>query len=281
MATELECSGERMIEDAYRQTPDGWVIYLMHIASYRFAASYCKGKRVLDLGCGSGYGAALIAEIAASVTAVDISAEAIAYANEHYRNDNIRFARIEKDEPLPFADESFDVVLSFQVIEHVADTENYLREAARVLSLAGTLILITPDRAHRLLPGQRPWNRWHLKEYSPESCRRMVASSAFVPEKVLRMHAPVELADIEMKRYARLKWLTFPFTFPGAPEWWRQFGLGLLHAINNKKNRINATRNNAQQHKAFLFDGNNIFFTETGSPSLNIVVVAHHRNHAD
>ena len=259
-----------MIEDAYRQTPGGRAIYLMHIASYRFAMPYCKGKRVLDLGCGSGYGAALIAETAISVTAVDVSAEAIAYANNHYRNSRISFTRIEKDKPLPFANESFDVILSFQVIEHVADTETYLWEAARVLTSEGTLILITPDRTHRLLPGQRPWNRWHLKEYDSESCCHMVASSAFVPEKVLCMHAPAELANLELKRYARLKWLTFPFTFPGAPERWRQFGLGLLHAINNQK----STQGNTQ-HAAFSFDEHNISFTETGSPSLNIVVIAH------
>ena len=76
----MNITGERLVEEPYRSSLGGYVIYLMHAASYRFAEKYCQGMRVLDLGCGSGYGAGAIAEHAKEVHAVDVSAEAIEFA---------------------------------------------------------------------------------------------------------------------------------------------------------------------------------------------------------
>lgn len=224
----MDVTGERMIEDGYQDTAAAQAIWLMHEASYAFAVPYCAGRRVLDLGCGSGYGAARIAAVASSVEAVDVSEEAVAYAQRRYPRDNVRYSTIVPDAPLPFADGQFDVVLSFQVIEHVQDDVGYLREAARVLAPRGTLVLITPDRRHRLLPGQRPWNRWHLREYSGDVLARLVERE-FAVERALRMDAAPAIAGLELRRYRLLKWVTLPFTLPGMPEAWRRWGLDLLH----------------------------------------------------
>lgn len=231
MTVELEPTGERLIEEHYRRSLGGHVIYLMHAASYRLAEPYCQGKRVLDLGCGSGYGSARIAEMATQVHAVDVSAEAISYASEHYSlRANVSFAQIKPDAPLPLADASFDVVLSFQVIEHVRDDRFYLREAARVLTPDGVLVLITPDREHRLLPRQKPWNRWHLREYGAAELRELVERD-FDVQQALHMGALPDVAEIELRRYRRLKWLTLPFTLPLFPEAWRRAGLDWLHRV--------------------------------------------------
>src|SRR5690606_487148 len=100
--------GERMVLEHYRSSPEDYVIYLLHIATYDFAERFTMGKRVLDYGCGSGYGAARIARSAEHVTAVDVAEDAVAYARASFLLDNLDFRTIDPEQPLPFADESFD-----------------------------------------------------------------------------------------------------------------------------------------------------------------------------
>ena len=276
MKARLEVTGERLIEGAYLASREAYAIYVMHAASYRFAQSYCQGKRVLDLGCGSGYGVGRLSTIAASVVGVDVSAEAVAFARDTYRQANNRFELIDPAASLPFGDEAFDVVLSFQVIEHVEDELHYLREARRVLAPGGVLVVITPDRLHRLLPGQRPWNRWHRREYSEGSLARIV-SQVFSVERVLRMGAPDEVARIEISRYRRTKWLTLPLTFPGVPEIMRRRGLDLLHAFLRKPKQLTLE---AEQSTNFDFDENSILIGEDVPNSMNLVLVAKRSNGA-
>jgi len=116
----LESTGERLL------APDGscgedCVIGLMHAAAYRWAEPFAHGKRVLDYGCGTGYGAARIAPRATLVDAVDVAGDAVEYGQQRFARNNLRFHRIQRDDPLPFADGTFDVVLSFQVLEHVSE----------------------------------------------------------------------------------------------------------------------------------------------------------------
>ncbi len=267
MPTKLEPTGERLIEQHYRSSLAGYVIYLMHAASYRLAERYCRDKRVLDLGCGSGYGAARIAEVARDVHAVDISSEAVAYATEHYSRVNLSFAQIEPDRPLPLADASFDVVLSFQVIEHVHDDSGYVREAARLLATGGILILITPDRKNRLFPRQKPWNRWHLREYSAAQLRELVERDLVVSD-VLQMGARADVAEIELRRYRRLKWLTLPFTLPFLPEAWRRAGLDWLHRLRGEA-KVGESMSSEP-----AFGEETIEFVANAPSSLNLVIIA-------
>src|SRR5690554_5022393 len=97
----LEPTGERMIVEHYAKSPSDYLIYLMHLATYRFAEQYTRGKRVLDYGCGSGYGSAQIAEDATEVVGVDISEEAIAHARANFQKERLRFDRIDADVSLP------------------------------------------------------------------------------------------------------------------------------------------------------------------------------------
>ena len=260
-------TSERVIEEHYVQSRDSYLIYLMHIATYRFAAPYLAGGKVLDLGCGTGYGSALLADNCASVCGVDISHEAVDYARAKYAAPGLSYetiAKIENGSRMRFADASFDAVISFQVIEHVADIPSYLNEVRRVLKPGGVFIVATPDRATRLLPLQRPWNLYHLKEYSDTQFEALF-TPYFSKVEVLHMSGTRRVIDIELKRTQMVKWLTLPFTFPFAPEWWRAGGLALMK-------RIKGTAA-AAAPAPFDFDISDIQIGKGLAPSLNLIAV--------
>lgn len=262
----LEPTGERMILEHYKSSPEDYVIYLMHIATYRFAERYVQGKRVLDYGCGSGYGSAHVAEVAESVVAVDVAADAIDYATGQFTRENLSFKVIDPSQPLPFADASFDAVLSFQVFEHVPDPSRYLAEVRRVLAPGGTLVLATPDRSTRLLPLQRPWNRWHLHEYSGAELGAKLREH-FPRVEVLGMGGRRDVIEIELARYRKLKWMTLPFTLPLMPDAWRVAALNLIH-------RIRGTQSRGGQPRDYPYAVEDVTIAADISPSVNLVAVA-------
>lgn len=275
MKLELEPTGERVIEDAYHRSLGAYVIFIMHAASYDFAATYCRGGRVLDLGCGSGYGTFRIAGVAEAVTGVDVAEDAVAFARARYSRPNLSFLPIVPGGRLPFPDDSFDVVLSFQVIEHVHDVRGYLEEARRVLRPEGVMIIITPDRKHRLLPGQKPWNRWHLREYSVAGLADAVAPVLDV-EALLRMGADRPVARVELDRYRWTKWLLLPLTFPLVPEFFRRWSLDWVHRIKGMGGRVSATAPDSPPVD-YGFDERSINISPSPPNSLNIVLVARKR----
>lgn len=142
-----------------------------HVARYAFAARYAEGKQVLDAGCGSGYGAAEMAQTAAQVVGIDLSAEAIAYSNAHYAAPNLRFES-GSCTALPAPDAAFDLVIAFEVIEHLHDWRTFLAEARRVLSPEGRFIVSTPNKLYyqetRRMEGPNPF---HMHEFELEEFR--------------------------------------------------------------------------------------------------------------
>jgi SAM-dependent methyltransferase len=270
-AEDYEATSERMEEDAYQNSPGDYLIYLFHIATYDWAAERTAGARVLDFGTGTGYGAARLAATAGSVTGVDVSQAAVDYANRRYQADNLDFRTISpvEEAPLPFPDDTFDVVTSFQVIEHVPSPQAYLAEAKRVLKPGGTLLCVTPDRTTRLFPGQKPWNIWHLHEFTPAELNGIVAEQ-FVLRETLGMTAPPEIVELEVDRCRKLRVVAYPFTFPGVPEPVRRRGLGLLK-------RLDAVRSCGATPGAepdFGFGLDAVEISATADPSVNIVIVA-------
>lgn len=145
-----------------------------HMARYHFAVRLARGKRVLDAGCGAGYGSSALAEVAESVTAVDIAAEAVEYARAHYPAGNLAFEQASCT-ALPFEDARFDLVVAFEVIEHLEQWRDFLAEARRVLAPSGQFIVSTPNRLYYTESrGAEGANPFHVHEFDfEEFCREL------------------------------------------------------------------------------------------------------------
>jgi len=136
-----------------------------HMARYHFAVRLARAKRVLDAGCGAGYGSAELADVAESVTAIDIAPAAVEYARAHYALPNLAFEQASCTQ-LPYADGAFDLVVAFEVIEHLENWRDFLQEVRRVLAPAGQLIVSTPNRLYYTESrGTEGANPFHVHEF--------------------------------------------------------------------------------------------------------------------
>ena len=161
-----------------------------HMARYTFAARLAAGKRVLDAGCGAGYGAAELAHVASSVVGADIAAEAVGFAREHYPLPNLRFEQASCT-ALPHPDGGFDLVVAFEVIEHLADWRGLLLEARRLLAPGGQFIVSTPNRLYYTESrGVHGANPFHVHEFDFEEFRSEL--SAVFPHVALFLENHVE-----------------------------------------------------------------------------------------
>lgn len=160
-ARQTEFTGERVIPG--QVDVDLWN---EHLARYLFATRLARRKRVLDVGCGAGYGSMELASVAASVVGIDVSEEAVAYAADHYRRQNLRY-EVGSALALPAEDGSIDLLVAFEVIEHLEAWPQFLAEAARVLAPGGQFVVSTPNKAYyaesRKLSGPNPF---HAHEFT-------------------------------------------------------------------------------------------------------------------
>ena len=152
----MKFTGERFIPSEQGQ------IRLEHIHRYAVVLDVLKDKDVLDVACGEGYGSAMIADVARSVTGVDISIEAVNHASATYKKNNLVF-REGSAINLDFRDASFDVVVSFETLEHLGEQEQMLAEIRRVLRPDGFLMISSPNRP--IYSEERgEHNEFHVKE---------------------------------------------------------------------------------------------------------------------
>jgi SAM-dependent methyltransferase len=156
----VEFTGERVIPG---QVNDD--LWSEHLARYAYARRYAEGRRVLDAGCGTGYGSAELAQSALVVTGIDVEPQAIEFARATYPIPSLRFL-VSSCAVTPFPENAFDLIVAFEVIEHLQDHRAFLQECARVLTHHGLFIVSSPNRKYyaesRAKTGPNPY---HVHEF--------------------------------------------------------------------------------------------------------------------
>ena len=160
-----------------RYTPEcALEIATEHWHRYAFARALAPGRRVLDAACGEGYGSALMARAGAQVLGLDLSAEAVAHARTRYSGiAGLRFDQADATSLEAYADASFDLILSFETLEHVHAQERLLDGFARLLAPGGLLLVSTPDkRTYTDLTGEV--NPHHVRELYRDEFEALLAA---------------------------------------------------------------------------------------------------------
>lgn len=153
----MDFSGERLIPNL----PELKHLFQEHIVRYMFASKFVSSKSVLDVGCGTGYGTFLLSKKNAIKTiGIDNSKKAIEYCKKNYKNKNLIF-KVEDCIKTTFPSQNFDVLTSFELIEHLEQPIKFLKEAKRILKKDGLLILSTPNKL--TYPSGNPF---HFNEFT-------------------------------------------------------------------------------------------------------------------
>ena len=165
----MKFTGERYIPS------EKGIIRYEHLHRYALARSLAAGKRVLDIASGEGYGSAMLAEVAHDVVGVDIDRESVAHATQSYAqasHPNTRFV-VGSCDAVPLPDDSFDLIVSFETIEHHDHHEEMMGEMKRLLKADGVLVLSSPNRPtfNRLLPAP---NHFHLHEVDRQELTQLL-----------------------------------------------------------------------------------------------------------
>jgi ubiquinone/menaquinone biosynthesis C-methylase UbiE len=156
MTPKNKMTGERLETAVFNLTT------IEHLHRYAVALDLIADKKVLDIACGEGYGSNLMAGKAEEVTGVDIDPAVIEQANKKYTRNNLLFKQGSTSH-IPGADNYFDIVVSFETLEHVEEQEQFLAEIKRVLKLGGLLLISTPDK-HQYSELVNYKNPFHKKE---------------------------------------------------------------------------------------------------------------------
>jgi 2-polyprenyl-3-methyl-5-hydroxy-6-metoxy-1,4-benzoquinol methylase len=145
--------------------------YLDHVARYEFVKKSATNKSVCDVGCGNGYGTYMLAKVAQKIIGVDIADEAISYARKNFVATNLNFRQMDCQN-LQFDNLEFDMVVSFDVIEHISNYQSYLSGIHRILKKTGILAISTPNNRDNLHP---PENPFHKKEFSSSEFKQLLS----------------------------------------------------------------------------------------------------------
>jgi 2-polyprenyl-3-methyl-5-hydroxy-6-metoxy-1,4-benzoquinol methylase len=173
----MEFTGERFTPECVRE------IWYEHLHRYVLAGELAAGKRVLDAACGEGYGSAHLALTAKSVIGVYVSKEAVSHASERYQADNLGFQFADVCN-LPFEDNEFECIVSFETLEHLEDQSGLLKEFRRVLEPEGFLLISSPDKAVYTDRHQNE-NEFHVRELYRDELEALLAGQ-FPARRLLR-----------------------------------------------------------------------------------------------
>lgn len=151
----IDNTGERMIPEYSK----GHLMYAEHMTRYEAALPFVDQKVVLDIASGSGYGAKLLASKAKKVYGVEVDKEAVSYANKQFGAKNIEFKYGDAIK-IPLDDNSVDVIVTFETIEHIENYQRFVEEMDRILKPEGIVLISTPNSLEF-----SKGNHFHLHEF--------------------------------------------------------------------------------------------------------------------
>jgi 2-polyprenyl-3-methyl-5-hydroxy-6-metoxy-1,4-benzoquinol methylase len=165
----LELTGERTLPDV----PEENYWFRRHLVVYEWIAERVAGRRVIDMACGEGYGADVLARRARTVVGVDANPEAYEHARLRYRRPNLSFAR----ELVETFTDDCDALVFLQTIEHVREPGPLLERFAAMLAPGGCAYISTPNVLTLAPKGaERSGNPWHVHEYRAEELAGLLAA---------------------------------------------------------------------------------------------------------
>jgi SAM-dependent methyltransferase len=188
----LTLTGERTIPGL--DVENYW--FRRHEVVYQRLASRCADLDVLEAGCGEGYGADLISRVARRVIALDYDETTVAHVRAHYPRVEVMHGNLAE---LPLADASVDAVVNFQVIEHLWDQTQFVRECARVLRPSGLLMVSTPNRI-TFSPGRdTPINPFHTRELNADELSQLLTDAGFTSVAMSGVFHGPRLAEMDAR----------------------------------------------------------------------------------
>jgi 2-polyprenyl-3-methyl-5-hydroxy-6-metoxy-1,4-benzoquinol methylase len=167
---------ERIVPGQIADDPASQKILQIHLKRYETAVRYAKNKRVLDIACGVGYGSKMLHLAgASSVVAVDISEDTLAHARNSYQAPGLQYicANAEEFEWT----EPFDLIVSFETLEHLPHPDKFMARMAQLLSPEGYLLLSVP------LGETRHLDAYHLHAFSQKDVHTLFKQAGFVMER--------------------------------------------------------------------------------------------------
>lgn len=185
----------KYVDDNKRLTTTSFHGIQMTIGRYLFVRQFSKDKIVLDIACGKGVASSYLKRDAKMVIGGDISKPNIRYTAAHYQKDGLYFLRLDAQQ-LPFANSSFDLIVSLETIEHLPQYEQFLTECHRVLKEDGVFICSTPNKAIVSPNSKVASVPYHFKEFYPWEYHRLFKQhfpevtlyGQFFPSKVKKFY---------------------------------------------------------------------------------------------
>jgi len=181
------------------QSPEAYALLLIHQKAYEFAATL-PHKRILDWGCNNGYGMKLLQDRGHSVAGLDVSSSLL----DEARKLGLSELYLLETDTMQFSSQPFDMITSFQVIEHVVDYDAYIGEVKRHLQPEGVAVFTTPNAAIRLDEGQKPWSEFHVREFRGGELRDLLGRY-FRSVTVSGLFACPKITQLEMNRSSRAR----------------------------------------------------------------------------
>lgn len=207
----LPLTGERTVPGV----PEENYWFRRHEAAYRWARPLVCGRRVLEVGCGEGYGTALLPAATAHVLGVDYDAHTVRHAARTYPSARFVQGNLAA---LPVGSATVDVLVTLQVIEHVWNQPEFLGECRRVLRPGGRLLVSTPNRLTFSPCRQVPLNPFHTREFTAGELTESLTACGFAVEHVGGVHIGPRLAALDARHGGSL----IDAQLSAPPEQWSQ-----------------------------------------------------------